>query len=127
MAQNTTKTNAQQATIQNVDEDAMASRAKRMTTYLKGFLELDATQEEQVYDIQLDIQRKYAELAPYRTSDPELFSDKQIALAKDSDDRLLRILNENQQTIYKQKVVEREVEQARRDRLKQTKNKATNN
>ena len=112
-----------QSNTYTVSEDALAMKATRMTNYLKGLLELDQTQYQEVYDIQMDVQRKFVVLAPYKNSDPELFHDKQLALAKDTDARLLKVLNEPQQALYKQKIAERDVEQARRDRLRQSSNK----
>ena len=104
-------------------EDVIKMRAERSANYLNSRFELDESQQAKMMKIQLRVQKNYLEILPLRKSEPEVFFDRQIALAESADVEILKILKEEQRVDYNAMVAKRNEQALARNRRLESKPK----
>lgn len=94
-------------------QQALERKAREATDALAALYKLDEAQQQEMYRIQLRKYRNLQEIAPYKTSNRELYYQKLKAIHLGTDGSIKRMLRNEQMAVYYEQLRQRREREAR--------------
>ncbi|MEM7103530.1 MAG: hypothetical protein AAF502_10395 [Bacteroidota bacterium] len=108
-----------QSSLASAESLTPEQQAEKMTNQLSQSLELDDNMKSKVYQVALSSARNLQELESIKVSHAATYKSKMANLVKDTDARILQVLDPDRAVLYRELVRQREADAAHEEAVQQ--------